>query len=355
MMTCRNLFLFALMIVASGVTSSETTPVETSLLDTRIPTVSRIAFGSCARQDVPQPIWDGINRYRPELFIFLGDNIYADTFSMKVMRKKYQQLDRIRGFQILREYCPVEAIWDDHDYGANDAGADYSQKQPSQKIFLDFFAEPEDSERRLSEGIYASRYYGSEKQRIQLILLDTRYFRSPWRGTGWLNRRYIQDSNPKLTMLGDTQWQWLAGELLKPARLRIIVSGIQVINDEHGYEAWGNFPLERQRLFDLLRDTQAQGVMILSGDRHFAEISRINVGLGYPLYDFTSSGMTHSFRDGANAPNSHRVTGFGGRNFGTLTIDWTVESPLLLIEIRDIEGKVQREVELSLNDLYSRS
>lgn len=316
---------------------------------------SRIAFGSCANQNLPQPVWNGINRYKPELFLFLGDVIYADTFSMQEMQQKYRQLDRVEGFQALKEYCPIEAIWDDHDYGDNDAGAEYSQKQSSQQIFLDFFSEPQDSKRRRSEGIYASRYYGPDNQRIQLILLDTRYFRSPWKKSGTLGRLYDQDRRADLTMLGASQWRWLRSELVKPARLRIIASGIQVINDEHGYESWGNFPDERQRFFDLIKDTEAQGVLILSGDRHFAEISKIDVGLGYPLYDFTSSGLTHSWLYGANAANSHRLFGFGEINFGTLSIDWAQVDPILLIEIRDVEGEVRETLKLRLSDLYRKS
>jgi alkaline phosphatase D len=317
--------------------------------------LSRIAFGSCANQNLPQPVWQGVNQYRPELFIFLGDTVYADTFSIAEMKHKYQQLAAIEGYQTLISYCPVEAIWDDHDYGKNDAGADYSMKAASQQIFLDFFAEPENSERRNSEGIYASRYYGNSEQRIQLILLDTRYFRSPWKKSGKPRVPYEKDNNPQLTMLGEAQWQWLAAELAKPARLRIIASGIQVINDEHGYETWGNFPLERQRLFKLLADSRAEGVMFLSGDRHFSEISKIDADLGYPLIDFTSSGLTHSWLKGATARNSHKVIGYGDLSFGSLSIDWTMKDPLILMEIRDVKGEVKHKLDLKLSDLYRES
>ena len=61
--------------------------------------LSRIAFGSCARQDKPQPIWDAVIATRPQLFAFLGDNIYADTEDMEVMRAKYALLGAQPGFQ----------------------------------------------------------------------------------------------------------------------------------------------------------------------------------------------------------------------------------------------------------------
>src|SRR5262245_4561486 len=71
--------------------------------------LSKICFGSCAKQDEPQPIWDAIVAQNPELFVFLGDNIYANTRDMNIMRAKYAQLAAIPGFQKLRSACPIIA------------------------------------------------------------------------------------------------------------------------------------------------------------------------------------------------------------------------------------------------------
>src|SRR5688572_29544020 len=93
------------------------------------PVVSRIAFGSCARQDKPQPIWDAVVETKPQHFVFLGDNIYADTEDMEVMKQKYALLGKQPGYIKLKATCPVHATWDDHDYGKNDAGAEYPRKK----------------------------------------------------------------------------------------------------------------------------------------------------------------------------------------------------------------------------------
>jgi len=115
--------------------------------------ISKIAFGSCASQEYPQVVWDAINDLHPDLFIFLGDNIYADTTDMDVMRKCYDKLAAIPGFKKLRESpTRILATWDDHDMGANDAGADYPKRAESQQLMLDFFGEPKDSPRRKREG-----------------------------------------------------------------------------------------------------------------------------------------------------------------------------------------------------------
>jgi len=124
------------------------------------PVVSRIAFGSCVNQDKPQPIWDAVVDTKPQHFVFLGDNIYADTEDMEVMKAKYALLGKQPGYIKLKATCPIHATWDDHDYGANDGGAEYPKKKESQQVFLDFFEVPKDDPRRTREGVYSSTVFG---------------------------------------------------------------------------------------------------------------------------------------------------------------------------------------------------
>ncbi|MGH7127599.1 MAG: alkaline phosphatase D family protein, partial [Planctomycetaceae bacterium] len=146
--------------------------------------LSKIAFGSCARQGRPQPIWEAIVETEPEVFLFIGDNIYGDTTDMAELKAKWEMLGSEPGYQKLKETCPILAVWDDHDYGANDAGREYPKKRESQQIFVDFFEDPADSPRRQREGVYLAKTFGPEGKRVQIILLDTRYFRSPLSKSG---------------------------------------------------------------------------------------------------------------------------------------------------------------------------
>jgi alkaline phosphatase D len=336
--------------------------------------LSRIAFGSCAKQDQPQPIWEAVVETKPELFVFLGDNIYGDSEDMDVLRKKYAQLDTQPGFKKLREICPVTGTWDDHDFGANDAGAEYPKKRESQQVFLDFFRIPADDPRRLQqEGVYSSKVYGPPGKRVQLILLDARYFRSPLKkgfqpGEPGEGKRgiYVPNTDPAATVLGETQWRWLAAQLKVPAELRIIGSGVQVIPDEHGSEIWGNFPHERQRLLRLIRDTKADGVVFISGDRHLSEISRLPAGHpdspGYPLLDVTSSSLnapsgnlTKSQVRFANEINSYRVgLTYFDINFGTIHIDWDQPDPVVRLQVRAEQGDVVLQQRLTLSQLRAK-
>ena len=334
------------------------------------PAVTRIAFGSCANQDKPQPIWDAVIDTKPDHFVFLGDNIYADTEDMDVLKAKYALLGRQPGYVRLKAACPIHATWDDHDFGANDAGAEFPKKKESQRIFLDFFDAPKDDPRRTREGVYSSQMFGPPGKRVQLILLDARYFRSPLKkgfkpgepGEGFRGK-YVPNSDADATVLGEAQWKWLAEQLKMPAELRLIGSGVQVVPDEHGSEFWGNFPLERKRLFKLIKDTDANGVVFLSGDRHLAEISRLTAdhadGVGYPLFDVCSSSlnvpsgnMTKSGVRFANEINSYRVgLTYFDVNFGTVTIDWEPADPVVRLQVREEKGDVILQQRLTLSQL----
>lgn len=332
--------------------------------------LSRIAFGSCLKQDKPQPIWEAVVETQPELFVFLGDNIYGDTEDMSVLASKYAMTAADAGFLKLRATCPVTGTWDDHDYGANDAGVEYPKKRESQQVFLDFFGVPKEDPRRTQEGVYSAKVYGPVGKRIQLILLDARYFRSPLKkgfqpGEPGDGRRgiYVPNTEEGVTVLGETQWRWLAEQLKVPAELRIIGTGVQVVADEHGSEMWGNFPRERQRLFQLIRDSHAEGVVILSGDRHLSEIARLPIGHpdspGYPLYDVTSSSLnapsgniTKAGTRFANEINSYRIgLTYFDTNFGSVHVDWTQPDPLVRLQVRDEKGAVVLQQRFPLSHL----
>ncbi len=317
--------------------------------------LARIAFGSCAQQTRPQPIWESIVAAKPDFFLFIGDTIYADTRDMDQMRSLYTKFGDLPGWQKLLKTCPVMATWDDHDYGENDAGGEYPRKKESQQIFLDFFHEPKDSPRRTQEGVYTAKVFGPVGKRVQIILMDTRYHRSalkkrekPVAGEG----PYVANTDPKATFLGETQWKWLEEQLKIPAEVRLLASSIQLIAEDHGYEKWMNMPLERERLYKLLRDTKAAGVIVISGDRHLAELSVMDAGLGYPLYDLTSSGINQASKKWRKLEtNRHRIATMNqGDNFGFITIDWDRKDPLIRLQARDVEGEVtiQEKVPLSL-------
>lgn len=330
--------------------------------------ITRIAFGSCAKSDKPQPIWDAVLAAQPDLFIFLGDNVYLDTRDPEVMRLKYAELGAQPGYRRLKASVPILATWDDHDYGENDAGFDYPMKEESRRQFLDFFEVAADSPRRSRDGIYTTYAFGPSGRRVQILLPDLRWNRTPLIPLElgdqdydtWVEARAVAGKstpgpymrNPELaaTQLGATQWRWLEGQLGQPADVRILASSLQVLADFAGWEGWVNFAHDHQRLISTIREKRANGLICLSGDTHYGEISRLDNNVPYPLWDITSSGLTEVWP--VTPPNALRVSEvFREQNFGLLTIDWSGPKPMVLAEIRDVRGTVRLEQAIRMADL----
>lgn len=318
--------------------------------------LTRILFGSCIKQEKPVPIFDAVLARNPELFLFLGDNIYGDTEDMTVMREKYAALGRIPGFAALKRACPLMAVWDDHDYGVNDGGAEYEKREEAQKEFLDFWSDEFDP-RHERPGVYSARIFGPEGKRVQVILLDARYFRGPLKtGEKRVGGKYYPSDDSSIPMLGEEQWRWLEEELKKPAEIRLIGSGIQVVPEAAGQETWSNLPHERQRLFDLIGKTKAEGVILVSGDRHWSEFSRTEEKTPYPIYDFTSSSLNQVHPRGTPTENRFRIseTTYHEENFGEIEIDWRGEDTTVSVSIRDRDGDVKFSRQVALSELKPR-
>lgn len=209
-----------------------------------------IAFGSCNKMDSPKPLWEPIISHSPELFIWLGDDIYGDIDSMAVLKAKYELQDSNAEYQKLKEKTPIIGIWDDHNFGKNDAKKEYPYKKASRDLMYDFLDVPTNSPLRVKEGAYGAYSYSSGDKEIKVISLNARYFRD---SLGMENRTYLP--NESETILGEEQWEWLEKELTgNTAKITLIVSGIQIVPKDHQFEKWANFLFERERLLNLVRN-----------------------------------------------------------------------------------------------------
>ncbi|MEZ6137476.1 MAG: alkaline phosphatase D family protein [Pirellulaceae bacterium] len=339
--------------VLAEATASDHRAILTSYELSRLPSsetvVSRIAFGSCINQELDLPIFTTILADHPDLMLFLGDNIYADTDDLQVLRAKYAKLGSKREFQQLMRSTRVMATWDDHDYGRNDGGADFGFRTVSQAEFMKFWNEPVDSPRRFSPGVYEAKTFGPSGQRLQVIMLDTRYFRSPLKvGGKRVGGAYIPDDDPTKTLLGETQWTWLEQQLDEPAEVRLLVSSIQCIPSDAGQETWANLPHERERLLKLIESTRANSIVLLSGDRHWSEISKLERTGQMPLLEMTSSSFNQIHERGTPTENRFRdvPTTYHLPNYGWIDVDWSGGAPRIKLQIRDLAGKPQLEKQL---------
>ena len=309
--------------------------------------LDRIAFGSCNRQDAPQPLWKPILEDRPDLWIWMGDNIYGDSPVMDTLRAKYNRQNAVVDYQVMKSSTPIIGVWDDHDYGINDGGKNYAQKKASRDLMFDFLNVPPDAPERKREGGYSAHTYGEGERKVKVILLDGRYFRDTLTR---VDRVYQINSTGQI--LGEAQWEWLEKELkTSTARVNFIVSGIQFLPTEHAYEKWANFPQEREKLLNLIASSEVQNPILLSGDRHIAEIMKLE-DARFPkgIYEVTSSGLTHTWTGIAEEKNSLRVSDLVAKlNYGLASFDWAKDE--VLLEIKGENGIVlaKQLIQLSIN------
>lgn len=294
--------------------------------------IHTFAIGSCVHQKLAQPIWTTVQKNNPELFIMMGDNVYASSPQDRPLIDQYIKLNENQDYKQLRESTPFLATWDDHDYGQNDGGVHNPEKEEARRVFVNYWGYLVQSLPKGQKAIYHSRTVGSKNKKIQFILLDTRWDRSeltknpeydPTDKTNPQPKIYLPNSDKAARILSDEQWKWFENELKKPAQIRFIVSSIQVIPNDHSFEKWGNFPLERERFFNLLKKYKIRNAIILSGDRHLSVISKTDLkGLG-SIYEITASSLNRPSPAIDKEQDSTYISEpFLKSNFGLISINW---------------------------------
>ena len=132
--------------------------------------------------------------------------------------------------------------------------------------------------------------------------------------------------------------------------MRVICTSIQFGHEYNGWESWTNLPRQQQKMIDLVRTTGAQGVMFISGDVHWGEISKRDIEGLYPLYDVTASGLTEEWPN--LETNKFRVgEAYRENHFGMIDVDWDQEDPKITLAIVGLDGTQKVSHEIRLSDL----
>lgn len=337
----KRLILFV-PILALGVIIACSGPEEwTSTKVTKDSNEVILTFGSCAHSYDTLKIFEAINEEESDLWIWLGDIMYGDSHDMSVLKAKYDKQKNKPQYQALLAKTKVIGIWDDHDYGINDGGKYYSKKKESKELLLEFLDVAANDPVRSHKGAYSDYDIKLKDKLIKVILLDARYFRDTIYADTTSMARYLP--NPDGDVLGQEQWDWLEAKLnTENVDFFILGTGIQLIAEEQGFEKWANFPKARNRMFELLKKVQSSPVMFISGDRHIAEISKIDLdGIDYPVYDFTASGLTHSWGVAHPEANMHRIDSLViAKNYGVLRLNWNTGAPTVIMEVKGETGEL---------------
>lgn len=314
------------------------------------PPPSKIAFGSCCVQIGNLTIFDSILKQNPELYLALGDNMYGDFLpgspaDSAWLALQYNILLKDPSFKRFKQKLPIVATYDDHDFGGNNSGNTYPFKRQTANLLLNFFNVPANSNQRNHEGVYGSYYYGDDAHKLQIIVLDTRAFLDVFSG-----EPISPTNDTSKRFLGNEEWKWLRTELLKPATVRIVMSSTQMLHEHSGFESWTNYPHELQRFFDLIKETKAAGVFMVSGDVHWAELSMQKPAGLYNLYDMTSSGLNQI--EDRPKPNKYRVgNALQDLNYGMINIDWNSTPISINLQILNKRNQVKIEKTFPLSEL----
>ncbi len=294
----------------------------------------RVAFGSCCRiqYDPHQRIWNTVRALEPDMFFWLGDNIYADSDQPATLTDLYARGRVVPGLEPLLRSVPQLATWDDHDFGYNDSDGHSPFKQDSLRIFKRFWANPAYGEAD-NPGVYFKQHYGG----VDFFVLDGRYHRDPT----------DRPDNAGKTMLGARQKAWLKRELKRsttPFKVLAIGGGWSSAENEKGGDSWAVYMAERNEIFDFIRDEGIGGVVCISGDSHMGELNCIpwSERGGYDIYDFCSSPLAQlpAAKHTRQVPEV-RVRDVWTRtvNAGLMRFDLTGETPTLTYTLHDDMGE----------------
>ena len=309
-----------------------------------------LGFGSCLHQDRSMAILKTIEKKELDLFMFIGDNVYGDQKDGeldKLIRTYKQQYNNLENFL---KNVSTDFIWDDHDFGLNDGGSDYRYKDRAKELFLETWKIPSQDPRRLRDGLYFDKMIEKNGLKVHLIFLDNRTFKSEWKLTDEFNKegkeRYVKDFDPDKTLLGKKQWQWLKDKLNEDSNIKIILSSLQILSLGHGWESWDKLPLERERLFNLIDESNISNLFIFSGDRHRGGFYSFKTDDNNDIYEFTSSSLNLPIPFNTEEKGPLRIgSTYRKANFGVVRIF----EDKVVMELTSNKGKVVNSLNVEIN------
>jgi alkaline phosphatase D len=320
--------------------------------------------GSCAYFNQPEydrpgkpygsdsVIFEAMAKEKSDFMIWLGDNWYTrevDYFSSWGLNYRASRDRATKVLQPFLKAMPHYAIWDDHDYGWNNADKSYPLKKESREVFMKYWANPSFGEN--DEGVYTKMTWND----VDVFMLDSRWFRSNDLMKDSINGKPNSDKR----MFGEKQMDWLKNALLQSKynsniSFRFIATGSQVLNPFSDKDCLREYPLEYEELISFITGNNIDGVIFLTGDRHHSEIIKLERNGKYPLYDITASSFTAgiSKTTGEEINNPYRVSPeIQEHNYARISLSGDKKNRKATIEFLDIKGKKLADWSVLLKDI----
>ena len=341
--------------ISNGVEVGDTLEINTQVLwDYRTdPPAFKLLAGSCAfindsiydRPGKPYggeyEIFESMAEEDPDMMLWLGDNIYlreVDLQSYSGYLYRYTHTRFTPEMQNLLKACPNYAIWDDHDFGPNDADRNWIHGDWAKKSFETFWANPSYGVPAGADNVGTAFRYND----VEFFLLDNRS-----------NRVHHYNETQDIQVLGEDQIDWLIAALNKSyAPFKIVAIGGQFLSDNAKHENMARFP-ERQTIIDRIEEERIHGVVFLSGDRHCTELSSLELDRGVVIHDLTVSPLTSSSYNNTDEINNLRVDGtiVAERNYAELNFSGPRKDRVMEMVIKNADGEEVWTKSLKAKDL----
>lgn len=306
--------------------------------------VQRVALVSGIDQSADQNFWNSIASHKPDLVIATGNTVHSTKAFEKPLLSQYKKLDENADYRKIRQSVPFMATWDELDFGLRHGDSSFQSKNESRDAFLKYWNYIPKLQPKSAKGVEHSIILGPAGKRVQIIVLDTRYYATPWTENG-SDGKFKKNWSKSASLLGAQQWNWLANELKKESDFKVIVSSLQLAANTDEGERWGLYPHDRQKLFDTIRNAGAKKVVVVSGNRNFGALGKVDMENYGPLYDLTVGPFNDSVM---NSEKDRHYIGdsVASENFGMLEWDWQRQT--LHLKIFDRDNKLAKDLRINI-------
>lgn len=278
--------IYAQKLMAHKSSDANWEPTSSVVLENLKNEVRKIAFVSSIEAQGDLSLWGTIREKNPDLIVIVGNSMNYSNFDNKLSQAPFKKLEESADFQYLKKQIPIVATWSDLDYGLRGGDSTYPLKNEAKEKFLEYWSYILPHQKAGTEGIEHALMFGQGDSKLQVILLDTRFYADEWlsdRGNQSLSKNW----NPRATLLGSKQWKWLAEQLDEPAKYRLIISPLPLGFKSGEKERWALLPYERQKFFDTVRNSGSANYIIVSAGEGLGNVSKVKLKNFPSLYDFS--------------------------------------------------------------------